>query len=141
MDTKSLLESCYKNSFDINLKKYHQSICKISDRETVLIDNLNRSNRIIFEDGISSYFRLELHNDLLYLIGDKTCYLCSNVIQSTSGTELNWVKCIAIPRGTKIKGETDIRKSGVIISLFSDLIPEISSENQFFDFVNQFEHG
>lgn len=141
MNIKSLLKNCYKNTFGIDLRKYHQSICRISDNETGLIDNLNRSKRIIFEDGISSNFKLELHKNLLFLIGDKTCYLCSNVIESAYGTELNWVKCIAIPERTKIKGETDIRKSGVIISLFSDLITEISNENQFFDFVNQFEYG
>lgn len=133
------IEKCYKNSFGIDLKKYHKRICRIDDKQKGLIKSLNQSNRIIFEDSVSTHFKLELYNNLLYLMGDKTCYLCSHVIESVYGYDLNWVFCIAIPDKIKINGETDISKSSVIVSMFTDLITEIPKENHFYNFINQLE--
>jgi len=132
-----LINRCYENSFSIDLKNYHQSICQIQDDEALLVEELNNNNRVIFHDGVSTSFKLELHNNLLYLMGDRTCYPCSNVVKSAYGSELNWVSCIVMPVNIKVNGETDIRKSGVIISLFSNLIPHISNEKQFYIFINQ----
>jgi hypothetical protein len=69
-------------------------------------------------------------------MGDKSCYLCSNVVETVNGNEFNWVNCIILPGKVRVKGETDIRKSGIIVSSFSSLIPEIKTEQFFFDFLN-----
>ncbi len=133
----AFINRIYENSFGLDLKKYHQSICQVQDDEALLVKELNNNNRVVFYDGVSSSFKLELHNNLIYLMGDRTCYLCSKVVRSAYGSELNWVSCIVMPGDIKVNGETDIRKSGVIISLFSDLIPQISNEKQFYSFINQ----
>ena len=136
----TLIDTCYQNYYEIDLRKYHNAICKISKVEERLINEINK-NRIVFEDGISSYFRLILYDNLIYLMGDKTCYPCSNVIQSAYGDESNWVSCILMPGDVKYLGETDIRKSGIIISLFSELVPQISNEAHFFHFIDKLPYS
>ena len=132
-----LINSCYDNSYGIDLKKYHRNICQLSESEAILLNEINQSKRIIFSDGISSNFKLILYNDLVYLLGDKSCYPCSNVVGSAYGRELNWVRCVIIPGIVKVNGETDIRKSGIIVSMFSDLVPEIPNEKLFSNFIKQ----
>lgn len=135
-----LIDSCYENNFGLNLKTYHQKICQVKTSEALLIQELNKENRLIFQDGISSTFKLQIYNDLVYLIGDKTCYLCSNVVESAYGSNLNWVSCVIVPGTLKVIGETDIRNSSVIISHFSDLVPQISDENIFYDFIDKLKY-
>src|SRR5690606_38442333 len=137
MFQQTLIDKCYDNSFGIDLKKYHRHICQISKDEVSLIDEISKSNRIIFNDYTSSCFELMVYDGLIYLIGDKTCYPCSNVVVSGYGSELNWVNCIVIPGTLKVKGETDIRNSSIIISRFSDIIPLIPNEKLFLDFLNK----
>lgn len=140
MTTSSLIENCYKNNFGIDLKRYHKSICKVDKHQKNIINNINSSDRIIFEDGISSHFKLTTFNNLLYLMGDKSCYLCSKVVESNMGADFNFVRCIAISGKNKVKGETDIRKSAIIVSMFSDLIPLIQTEIHFYNFLRQVEY-
>ncbi len=125
------ITNSYRNPFGIDLQKYHESICGITDYEGGLIDAINESGRVIFEDGVSSDFRIVMHNNLLYLLGEKSCYPCSHVVESAYGADLNWVTCVVMPGKVKINGETDIRKSGIIVSLFSDLVPQISNISLF----------
>ncbi len=134
---QNVINNCYKNSFGIDLKQYHKKICHIDSNESSLIATINKNNRVVFEDGISSDFKLVLHNSLLYLLGDKTCYPCSKTVESAYGSEFNWVRCVVVPGTVKIVGETDIRKSGIIVSLFSDLVTEISNEEYFYNFIDQ----
>lgn len=136
---QELINNCYKNDFGINLREYHKHICKPSNNEKILIEAINDSGRVIFEDGNSSSFKLVIVGNLVYLLGDKSCFLCSNVVESAYGHDLNWVKCVVIPGQVKIKGETDIRKSGVIVSMFSDLVPQIPDVARFNDFVKKLE--
>lgn len=136
MMNQLLIQNCYKNEYGINLKKHHYEICKISDTEEKLIKDLNQS-RIFFKDGISSNFKLIIYDSLVYLLGDKTCYPCSNVIESAYGNELNWVSCVLMPGEIKFLGETDIRKSGIIVSLFSQIIPGIPDETHFYRFIDR----
>lgn len=135
-----LIQSCYENDFGIDLRNYHKQICNIAHNEQDLLDNILDNDRVVFQDGVSQYFRLQIYNNLVYLIGDKSCYLCSNVVNSAYGSELNWVSCIVNPsHGNIVNGETDIRKSGVIVSLFSDLIPHISDATRFYSFIKGLE--
>lgn len=68
-------------------------------------------------------------------MGDKSCYPCSKVVESTYGKNLNWVQCFVLPNGSQILGETDIRKSAIIISFFSEMMVMIRDENTFFAFI------
>jgi hypothetical protein len=133
----NLINNCYQNSFGIDLEKYHINTCEVNKRTEHLLFEINKSKRIIFSDHISSSFKLILYNRLVYLIGDKSCYPCSSVVESAYGYELNWVSCVIIPGKVKVKGETDIRKSAIIISMFSELVPEIPNEKIFLSFLEQ----
>lgn len=131
-----LINKAYENPYGIDLEKYHRTICKKKKDQFRLVNKLNENNRIAFSDGISLSFELVIHNNLTFLQGDQTCYVCSDVIESAYGEELNWVNCIVIPGSVKVIGETDIRKSGIIISLFHDIVMQIPTVELFFDFVN-----
>lgn len=133
------IKSCYKNDFGIDLQNYHNKICKISDKEQNLIDEINSKNRIVFQDGLSEAFELQIHFDLVFLVGERSSYICSNVIESAYGDEFNWVMCLVIPSNNLVLGETDIKKSGVIVSLFSDLIPHIPDSDSFDAFIRGIE--
>lgn len=131
-----LICKAYENPYGIDLEKYHRTICNKKKEQFRLINALNKNNRIVFSDGISLDFELVIHNNLTFLLGDQTCYICSDVIESAYGEELNWINCIVIPGSGKVIGETDIRKSAIIISLFHEIVMQIPTVELFFDFVN-----
>src|SRR5690606_27710036 len=133
---QTLIDNCYSNNFGIDLKQYHKDICETNSNEEVLVTEINNNNRVIFEDGVSSTFELTLNNNLLYLLGDKTCYPCSKVVKSAYGSQFNWTSCLVMPGTVKVFGETDIRKSAIVVSLFSDLIPKIPNKERFYNFIS-----
>src|SRR5690606_16810689 len=69
-------------------------------------------------------------------LGDKTCYPCSKVVKSAYGSQFNWTSCLVMPGTVKVFGETDIRKSAIVVSLFSDLIPKIPNKERFYNFIS-----
>ena len=131
-----LFANCYNNQYGLNLKEFHTRNCRIDVNEHELIDAINNSGRISFQDGISTHFKLFINDNLVYLVGERSCYPCSHVVQTRMGEALNWVSCYVVPNGTKILGETDIRKSPIIISFYSELIPLIKNEEVFIKFLN-----
>lgn len=131
-----LIDKCYENQYNIDLKQVHQKNCNVDYFEQALIDEINNSNRIIFKDGLSDSFKLIIQNNLVYLVGEKSCYPCSSVVQTVMGKEFNWVKCFFVPDGKAVLGETDIRKSAVIISFYHEFIPYIKNEETLIRFIN-----
>lgn len=132
-----LIENSYKNNFGIDLKRIHRSKKPQYGNEKKIIIEINDTSRIVFEDGISKKFELINYNGLNYLVGDKTAYPCSDIIRIGNG--LNWLMCYALPNNNKILGETDIRKSGIILNYFSEIITKFKAEEEFKRFVNAVE--
>ncbi|MDV7695695.1 hypothetical protein N6B72_02065 [Chryseobacterium soli] len=134
---EELIEESYNNVFGIDLKKIHRSKKPHYDNEKQLIQEINENGRILFEDGISERFELINYNGLNYLVGDKTAYPCSDIIRIGNGK--NWVICFALPNKQKIHGETDIRKSGIILNYFSEITTKFKSEEEFRSFLQAVE--
>jgi len=132
-----LIENSYKNNFGIDLKRIHLSKKSQYGNEKKLIKEINDNNRIVFEDGISKKFELINYNGLNYLVGDKTAYPCSDIIRIGNG--LNWLMCYALPNNNKILGETDVRKSGIILHYFSEIITKFNTEEEFRRFLQAVE--
>ncbi|MFY1047322.1 hypothetical protein [Chryseobacterium sp. GP-SGM7] len=137
LDIENLIEKSYQNNFEIDLKKIHRSKRPQYANEKRLLKEINENNRIVFQDGISKEFELINYNELNYLIGDKSAYPCSDIIRIGNG--MNWVMCFALPNNHKIYGETDIKKSGVILHYFSEIITKFKTEEEFKRFVNAVE--
>ncbi|WP_312076347.1 hypothetical protein [Chryseobacterium sp.] len=134
---ENLIEKSYQNDFGIDLKKIHRSQKPKYANEKSLLKEINENSRIVFQDGISKEFKLINYNGLNYLIGDKTAYPCSDIIRIGNG--MNWVMCFALPNNCKIYGETDVRKSGVILQYFSDIITKFKTEEEFKRFLKAVE--
>ncbi|KQT20558.1 hypothetical protein ASG31_17475 [Chryseobacterium sp. Leaf404] len=132
-----LIENSYSNNFGIDLKKIHRSKKPQYGNEKKLIKEINENRRIVFQDGISKEFELINYNGLNYLVGDHTAYPCSDIIRIGNG--LNWVMCFALPNNNKIIGETDIRKSGIILHYFSEIITKFKREDEFKHFLQAVE--
>ncbi|MCY0977055.1 hypothetical protein PGH12_07835 [Chryseobacterium wangxinyae] len=132
-----LIENSYKNNFGIDLKRIHRSKKSQYGNEKKLIKEINDNNRIVFDDGISKKFELINFNGLNYLVGDKTAYPCSDIIRIGNG--LNWIMCYALPNNNKISGETDIRKSGIILHYFSEVVTKFNTEEDFRRFLQAVE--
>ena len=133
---KELINSCYENEYGFDLKQFHIDKCRISEDEQSLVYEINKAERCIFSDNISAKFELIIYDNLVYLLGDKSCYPCSNVINSAYGKEYNWVKCWIIPHGKTIIGETDIRKSAIMLSQIIELIEIIKDEKILFNYLD-----
>ncbi|WP_155845852.1 hypothetical protein [Chryseobacterium gregarium] len=134
---EELIKECYNNVFGIDLKNIHSKKKPQYNNEKQLIQEINVNGRLLFEDGISERFELINYNGLNYLVGDKTAYPCSDIIRVGNGK--NWVICFALPNKQKIHGETDIRKSGIILNYFSEIITKFKSEEEFRFFLQEVE--
>lgn len=119
-----LIESCYCNEFRIDLKAFHKKQfenCEAELSPEVLI------RHILFDDYISKSFQLVIYDELIYLMGDKSCYPCSPLVRSVYG--IHWVPIILLPNGNSIKTENNIKNSAVLyINDFTNLLDEISDE-------------
>ncbi|UFH33272.1 hypothetical protein LNP04_06015 [Chryseobacterium sp. C-71] len=134
---ENLIEKSYQNDFGIDLEKIHRSKKPRYGNEKRLLKEINENSRIVFQDGISKEFKLINYNGLNYLIGDKSAYPCSDIVRIGNG--MNWVMCYALPNNHNISGETDIRKSGIILHYFSEVISQFKTEEEFKRFVNAVE--
>lgn len=128
-DFNSFIETSYNNPFGIDLKKFHKSKKPRYKNEKKLIQEINKNNRVQFADGISENFKLINHNGLNFLLGDKSVYPCSEIIRIGKG--MNWVMCYAFPISGKIFNESDVRKSGIVLNYFNEIISKFQSEIDF----------
>ena len=126
-----LIEECYDNKYNIDLKTLHynklfNSYNELNEKQIQYNrDNVHRLNNIIFDDGISTSFEIVVYNNLLYLLGDKSCYPCGNIIHSSSDTF--WVPVYILPNSNKILITRDVLNSSVLYFLSS------------YDYINQIE--
>lgn len=126
-----LIEECYENKYGIDLKTLHHNKSfyesKVQNEKLIQYkkDNIHKLKNIIFDDGISTSFEVIIHNNLLYLLGDKSCYPCGNIIHSSSDTF--WVPVYILPNNNKIQITRDVLNSSVLYFLSS------------YDYINQIE--
>lgn len=140
--TSTLIAKCYENEYGIDLKSFHQKICSNKDQiDEGAIKKLNLKRRFIFNDGISNYFDLKVYNNLVYLVGENSCYPCGTPVKSAYGEEYNFVPCYIIPNKRKIIGESDIRKSSIIVSFFHELIPLVKDQFSFINLINDLRYA
>ncbi|MEN5436533.1 hypothetical protein ABE545_23080 [Sphingobacterium faecium] len=119
-----LIDSCYSNIFGIDLKSFHRQ--KFEDCEAELSPEvLNRP--ILFEDYKSKSFELIVHDGMIYLLGDRSCYPCSPLVRSVYG--IHWVPIILLPSGEQFRTENDIRNSGALyMNDFINVLNEIDDK-------------
>ena len=138
-----LIEDCYKNKYNIDLKKIHSEISKVSygSRNATVYDEKFDRKKIVFNDGISSHFDITCYNGLIYLLGDKTCYPCGYIVEG--GYDINWVQILVVPTGLEIVTSSDIRKTSCVnMDNLRHYLPYLTPDNfrEFVeDYINSFK--
>lgn len=138
-----LIENCYKNKYNIDLKKIHIEASKLSptqNKPTIYDSNFHRE-KLALLDGISSHFELIYYNDLIFLLGDKSCYPCGKIVEGAYG--INWVPIYIVPTGSPIKVFQDIYNSCCIyepryINQCLKSLPSEYFENYIQDYIGSF---
>lgn len=138
-----LIEDCYKNKYNIDLRKIHAEVSKVSygSRNATIYDEKFDRKKIVFNDGISSHFGITCYNGLIYLLGDKTCYPCGYVVEGAY--DINWVQILVVPTGLEILTSSDIRKTSCVnMGNLRHYLPYLTTDNfrQFVeDYINSFK--
>jgi hypothetical protein len=136
-----LIEDCYKNKYNIDLKKIQIDASKISPTQKKLtINDLTfYREKFTLSDGLSSFFELVYYNDLLYLLGNKSCYPCGNIHEGAYG--IVWVSIFIIPTGLPIKVFRDIRQSCCVnADPINSYLTYLTADN-FREFINDYTHS
>ena len=140
-----LIENCYINKYNIDLKQIHIESSKrysAADNLSIYDSNFQRE-KFIFSDKISSNFKLTYHNDLLYLLGDKSCYPCGKIVEGAYG--INWVQIFVIPTGLEIETSSSIYKTCCVhMDTITYCLPYLKADTfgQFIeDFINSFKNN
>lgn len=135
-----LINHCYDNDFGIDLKTFHQNFfIETKGNLQKNLDRINHSGRCILNDNKSSQFELVTYRGLVYLLGDQSCYPCSQVVESAYGEEYYFVECWILNSEDGIIGETDIRRSAIIVSMFREVIKIIPDEERFLSYISYLE--
>lgn len=119
-----LIESSYINEYGVDLKAFHKKKFEncVADLSPEVL-----SRPIIFDDYISSSFELIIHQGLIYLMGDKSCYPCSPLVRSVYG--IHWVPIMLFPNGKAFQTENSIYNSAVLyINDITNLVEEIEDK-------------
>ena len=138
-----LIEDCYKNKYNIDLRKIHAEVSKVSygSRNATMYDKKFDREKIVFNDGISSHFVITCYNGLIYLLGDKTCYPCGYIVEG--GYDINWVQILVVPTGLEILTSSDIRKTSCVnMDNLRHYLPYLTPDNfrEFVeDYINSFK--
>lgn len=101
-----LINNCYDNLFEIDLRAIHieqssfSAIHSEKGKPLTIKDIYFKDKTFIFEDGLSSQFKLVNISGLIYLLGDKSCYPCSRIYKNLLGRK--WLNVLIIPENYKI---------------------------------------
>jgi|GEM_PF-4831164 hypothetical protein len=143
MERNFLIENCYNNQYNIDLLGIHINSSQYTkyDKPTSIFDAKFDRNNLNFYDGISTHFELVYHYDLLYLLGDKSCYPCGKIVEGAY--DINWVPIFIIPTGLPIKVFSNIHKSCCVYMQqpIYDCLKSISTEyfeNYIQDYIDSF---
>lgn len=135
-----LINHCYDNDFGIDLKTFHQNLfIETKGNLQKNLDRINHSGRCILNDNKSSQFEVVTYRGLVYLLGDQSCYPCSQVVESAYGEDCYFVECWILNSEGEIIGETDIRRSAIIVSMFREIIKIIPDEERFLSYISYLE--
>lgn len=105
--TSELINKCYENYLNIDLKSIHFEMNLYSEYHTkngnkLELEDLDLINHPIeFTDESNEVFNLINFQGNNYLISDSNCYACSGVRENLNGRR--WVDILIIPNGKNIK--------------------------------------
>jgi hypothetical protein len=144
MDRNYLIENCYNNKYNIDLLGIHINSSQYSkyDKPTSIFDAKFDRNNVNFYDGISTHFELVYRYDMIYLLGDKSCYPCGKIVEGAY--DINWVPIHVVPTGSPIKVFQDIYNTCCIyepryIDQCLKSLPVEHFENYIQDYIGSFE--
>lgn len=104
--TSELINNCYENYLNIDLKSIHLEMNSFSEYHTydgkkLEIEDLDLLNFPLgFTDDSNELFRLINFDNMNYLISNSRCYPCSRVYKNVDGYK--WVEVLIFPNGKKI---------------------------------------
>ena len=123
-----LLEKCYENDLNIDLKLIHKEMNKSSeyhakDNIKLEIDDLDLDKYPIgFTDSSNEEYNLIVFEDKNFLISNSACYPCSRVYENNSG--YRWVEVLIVPKGEVlniINTSSSVRYSFYTLKLYKYL--------------------
>lgn len=126
--TSELINKCYKNYLNIDLKTIHFKMNSYSEYHTkngkkLKLEDLDLINYPIgFSDESNEIFKLINFEGKNYLISNSNCYPCSRVYENVDG--YRWVEVLIIPNGKHIKiinNNSSVRYSFYTLELFEFL--------------------
>lgn len=126
--TSELINKCYENYLNIDLKSIHFEMNSYSEYHTkngnkLELEDLDLVNHPIgFTDESNEVFKLINFQGNNFLISDSNCYACSRVYENIDG--YRWVEILIIPNGKNIKilnKNSSIRYSFYTLKLFDFL--------------------
>ena len=126
--TTEIINKCYENYLNIDLKSIHFEMNKFSEYHTnngvkLELEDLDLINHPIgFTDKSNEVFELMNFNGNNYLISTSSCYPCSRVYENVNG--YRWVEILIIPNGENLSilnKNTSLRYSFYSLKLFDYL--------------------
>lgn len=126
--TSELINNCYENYFNIDLKSIHLEMNSFSEYHTydgkkLEIEDLDLLNYPLgFTDDTNELFRIINFDNMNYLISNSRCYPCSRVYENVDGYK--WVEVLIFPNGKKINivnKNSSLRYSFYTLKLFEFL--------------------
>jgi hypothetical protein len=126
--TSEIINKCYENYLNIDLKSIHLEMNSYSEYHTnngtkLEIKDLDIVKYPIgFTDDSNEVFKLINFDEKNFIISNSRCYPCSRVYQNVDG--YRWVEVLIIPNGQKIKilnKNSSVRYSFYTLKLFEYL--------------------
>lgn len=131
-----LISQCYDNKYGIDLRAIHKKSSKANASTILTVGKFNHE-KLVFSDGISTKFELVHYGNLIFLLGNKSCYPCGGIVEGAYG--INWVPIFVIPTGKEIQTSSSIYKSYCVnINPIEGYLKYIKPK-QFFEFVNDYQ--
>jgi hypothetical protein len=133
-----LIAHCYDNKYGIDLRSIHIESSNAKE-STILKDEKFNQEKLLFSDGISTKFELVHNGNLIFLLGNKSCYPCGGIVEGAYG--INWVPIFVLPTGKEIQTSSSIYKSCCVNINPIDRYLKYIKPEQFFEFVNDYQRS
>jgi hypothetical protein len=126
--TSELINKCYENHLNINLKSIHFEMNLYSEYHTkngkkLELEDLDLLNNPIgFSDESNQVYELINFDGNNFLISNSNCYPCSRVYENVDG--FRWVEVLIVPNGNNIRilnKNTSVKYSFYTLKLFESL--------------------
>ena len=133
-----LISECYHNKFGIDLRRIHRESSN-SKAQKFLADSKLKPKQLLFDDGISTEFDLIHVGDLIYLLGDSSCYPCGGLVEGHDG--INWVPIFVLPTDKVIQTSSSIHQTFCVNTNPVHEYLKFLKPEQFFEFVEEYQNS